>query len=65
MKYKVLGNLKHNLKNYTNGDIIELENNIAEELLRDGLIEKIEEVVLEENIKVNEVEIKKSKKSKK
>ncbi len=65
MKYKVLGNLKHNLKDYTNGDIIELENNIAEELLKDGLIEKVEEIVLEESVKVKEVEIKKSKKSKK
>ena len=54
MKYKVLGNLKHNLEDYSVGDIIELDDDTAKSLLADEIISLLEEEKKEEK-KVEEI----------
>jgi hypothetical protein len=47
MKYRVLGNLKHNGTNYVENVEIELSEETAKQLIKDGTIEPIEEEKVE------------------
>ena len=55
MKYRVKGNLKHNGENYIPNVVIDLSEETAKPLLKDGVIEPIEEV---KPVEVKKVKIK-------